>query len=192
MSESLAKKNQKTALIAFSIVIGMIGMAFASVPLYDMFCRVTGFGGTTQVSESAPEENAVLDRMVKVNFMTSTHRDMPWHFGAERRSVRLNIGRDALINFKARNPTDTPIVGTAIYNVTPLKAGKYFYKTQCFCFDRQVLNPGQSVNMPVVFYIDPAMDEDPNMQDVEVITLSYTFFQSDSQALETAMENLEN
>ena len=117
---------------------------------------------------------------------------MPWQFGAERRSVKINIGQDMLINFKAYNPTDTDIVGTAIYNVTPLKAGKYFHKTQCFCFDRQVLEAGQSANMPVVFYVDPEMDKDPDMQDVDVITLSYTFFKSDSQDLEKAISNIGN
>lgn len=185
--EALKKKNQKVLTIVCVAIILMIGLSFASVPLYDLFCRVTGFGGTTQVSTELPDQ--ILDRTMKVNFMTSTSRDMPWDFKSETRSVELNIGQNALINFKARNPLSTPITGTAIYNVTPLKAGKYFHKTQCFCFDRQTLLPKQEMNMPVVFYVDPEIQDDPNMDDVKVITLSYTFFKSDSPELEKAMQS---
>lgn len=188
--EELAKKNQRMALSVLLIVIGMIGLSFASVPLYDLFCRVTGFGGTTQISQAAPAPEEVLERSIRVDFVTSTARGMPWQFGAEQRRVNVNIGQDALINFKARNPTETPITGTAIYNVSPAKAGKYFHKTQCFCFDRQLLTPNETMNMPVVFYVDPAFDSDPDMDDVSVITLSYTFFKSDSDDLQNALSNL--
>lgn len=188
--QQLKAKNDRAALVILIVVVVMVGLSFAAVPMYNLFCRVTGFGGTPISSEQLPDH--VLERQVKINFVTSTARDMPWQFGAERRSVKINIGQDMLINFKAYNPTNTDIVGTAIYNVTPLKAGKYFHKTQCFCFDRQVLEAGQSANMPVVFYVDPEMDKDPDMQDVDVITLSYTFFKSDSQDLEKAISNIAN
>lgn len=186
MKNDLSSKNNRIAFIIFAIVAFMIGLSFAAVPLYNLFCKVTGFGGTTQVSEAAPTE--VLDRVVNVKFITSTAREMPWQFGAERRSIDVKVGQDVLVNFKAYNPTSTAITGTAIYNVTPLKAGKYFNKTQCFCFDRQTLTPKEHINMPVIFYIDPAMDSDPDMEDVTTITLSYTFFKSDSQDLEKAIE----
>ncbi len=188
--EELARKNQRMALSVLLIVIAMLGLSFASAPLYDMFCRVTGFGGTTQVSDTAPSPDQVLERSLRIDFVTSTARGMPWQFGAEQRRLNVNIGQDALINFKARNPTDEPITGTAIYNVSPAKAGKYFHKTQCFCFDRQILTPGQTMNMPVVFYVDPSFDSDPDMDDVSVITLSYTFFKSDSDDLQNALNDL--
>ena len=119
--QQLKSKNDRAALVILIVVIIMVGLSFAAVPMYNLFCRVTGFGGTPISSEQLPDH--VLERQVKINFVTSTARDMPWQFGAERRSVKINIGQDMLINFKAYNPTDTDIVGTAIYNVTPLKAG---------------------------------------------------------------------
>jgi cytochrome c oxidase assembly protein subunit 11 len=179
-------KNTKTLLIVFGVVFMMVGLAFASVPLYDLFCRVTGFGGTTQLSTELPD--TILDRKVTVNFNTDTNRNLPWDFGVEQSSITLNIGQDALINFVAENISDTPVAGTAVYNVTPLKVGKYFHKTQCFCFDYQVLQPGEEMNMPVVFYVDPAIADDPNMEDVTTITLSYSYFKSDSAELDKAME----
>jgi cytochrome c oxidase assembly protein subunit 11 len=186
--DDLQAKNAKTALTVLGVVLFMIGLSFAAVPLYDMFCKVTGFGGTPQTSASLPDK--ILDRVMKVNFVTSTAKEMPWQFNAEQRSVNVRIGQDMLINFKAYNPTDKDMVGTAIYNVTPNKAGKYFHKTECFCFGRQILKPKQRANFPVIFYIDPAIADDPDMQDLTTITLSYTFFKSDSQDLEKALDAL--
>jgi cytochrome c oxidase assembly protein subunit 11 len=179
-------KNTKTLLQVFGVVIFMVGMSFASVPLYDLFCRVTGFGGTTQLSTSLPDK--ILDREMTVKFTTSVNQKLPWDFEAEQSEITLNVGQDALINFVAENTSDTPVPGTAIYNVTPLKAGKYFHKTQCFCFDYQVLQPGEKMNMPVVFYVDPEIENDPNMEDVKVITLSYSYFKSDTSELDEAMD----
>jgi cytochrome c oxidase assembly protein subunit 11 len=178
-------KNTKTLLTVFGIVFAMIGLAFASVPLYDLFCRVTGFGGTTQVAAANPGK--ILDREMTVQFTTSVNQKLPWDFEAEQSRVKLNVGQDALINFTAQNYSNTPVAGTAIYNVTPLKAGKYFIKTQCFCFDYQMLKSNEKTNFPVVFYIDPAIHDDPNLEDVEVITLSYSFFKADSQELAEAI-----
>lgn len=183
-------KNTRLLLSILGIAVLMVGVAFASVPLYNLFCKVTGFGGTTQVSDVAPDE--ILEREVTVLFNTDTSRDMPWEFESEKRKITLPVGAQRLINFKAENNSADIITGTALYNVSPPKAGKYFHKMECFCFQEQVLNPGESVNMPVVFYIDPAMDEDINMDDVTTITLSYTFFKTETKALDEALDNFYN
>ena len=189
-NKEIHDKNTKTLLMVFGAVFFMVGLAFASVPLYDLFCRVTGFGGTTQLSTSLPDK--ILDRKMTVRFNTDVNRKLPWDFHAETSNITLNIGQDALINFKAKNTAANPNAGTAVYNVTPAKAGKYFHKTQCFCFDYKILKPGEDVNMPVLFYIDPSIADDPNMEDVTTITLSYNFFQSDSSELDAAMETFYN
>jgi cytochrome c oxidase assembly protein subunit 11 len=188
MNKDQHDKNTRTLLTVFGVVFFMVGMAFASVPLYDLFCRVTGFGGTTQLSTSLPDK--ILDRKITVKFNTDVNRKLPWNFESETSALTLNIGQDALVNFVAHNTGNEPVAGTAVYNVTPLKAGKYFHKTQCFCFDYQILKPNERMNMPVVFYVDPSMHDDPNMEDVTTITLSYNFFKSDSDELDEAMEKL--
>ncbi len=187
---ALIRKNQRMGLAVVVVVAVMVGVSFAAVPLYNLFCRVTGFGGTTQVSQSLPDH--VLEREVVIKFNASTARDMLWQFTPEQREITVKIGQKGLTAFRAYNPSDKPSVGTAIYNVTPLKAGKYFHKIQCFCFDEQVLEPHQLASMPVMFYVDPSMDEDPDMRDVHTITLSYTFFNAASSALESAMEGFYN
>ena len=186
----MARKNAKVGLTVLTVVFGMAGLAYASVPLYDLFCRVTGFGGTTQISETLPD--TVLERKITVQFNADRHRDLAWDFKPEQRSVEVQIGQKGLTAYSARNTANTATTGTAIYNVTPLKAGKYFHKIQCFCFDEQTLAPGEEVSMPVLFYIDPAMDEDPNMNDVNTITLSYTFFKAESKELEDGLEAFYN
>lgn len=186
----LARRNRRTAATVAGVVFAMIGLAFASVPLYDLFCRVTGFGGTTQVATEAPA--AILDRVVTIRFDSGVSRDMPWQFSPQERQVAVNLGERKLISYRATNPTKTPVTGTAIYNVTPTKAGKYFHKIQCFCFAEQVLNPGETMSMPVVFFVDPKMNDDPDMADVESITLSYTFFKAASPELDMAMEGFYN
>lgn len=185
--DELKAKNKRVVTISFCVVIAMIGLSYASVPLYNLFCRVTGFGGTTQVTDNVSD--TILDRVITVNFDTTVNPQLPWSFASEVRRVQINVGQDMLINFKARNTSNEAVAGTAIYNVTPNKVGKYFNKIQCFCFDEQILQPGQSVNMPVLFYIDPAMDDDPYMDDVKSITLSYTFFKAESEELENAVIN---
>jgi len=185
-------KNTKTLLAVLAIVAGMIGLAFASVPLYDAFCRVTGFGGTTQISSSAPAADEILDREITVYFNADTNQNLNWDFKAEEQKLTMKIGEQKLINFIAQNKDSAPVAGTAVYNVTPAKAGIYFHKTQCFCFDHQLLTPNQKMNMPVVFYIDPSIADDENMNDVKTITLSYSFFKADSKALEDALEAFYN
>ncbi len=180
-------KNTRTLTIAMCVVLGMLGLSFASVPLYNMFCRVTGLGGTTQLAGDIPDK-PVEGRTIDIRFNADVNRDMPWTFKADQRSVTVKPGQQKLISYQAKNPTSAPIVGTAIYNVTPPKVGKYFHKIQCFCFQEQTLNPGQDVHMPVLFYVDPKIVDDPEMADISTITLSYTFFKSQSQEYERALK----
>jgi cytochrome c oxidase assembly protein subunit 11 len=187
---SLASKNRRIGLVIATVVIAMVGMAYAAVPLYSLFCRVTGFGGTTQVATEAPAQ--ALDRKVTVKFNADTARDMPWEFRPEQRETATRIGEKTLIAYEARNPTARAITGTALYNVVPEKAGKYFRKIECFCFNEQTLGPGETARMPVAFFIDPALANDPNMDDVGTITLSYSFFKVGSSALDLAMEDFYN
>ena len=187
MSEDLARKNRNVGLIVVSIVFAMGGLAFASVPLYDLFCRVTGWGGTTQVASQLPDQ--VLDRQVTVKFTSRTAPGLPWRFGPDQRSVEVNVGQQALISYTAKNLTAGQNAGTAVYNVVPTKVGKYFNKVQCFCFARQQMAPRQEVHMPVTFFIDPAFADDPNMEDVTDITLSYTFYKQGSPQYQKAMES---
>ena len=178
-------RDAKTALVLTSVVIGMIGLSFASVPLYDLFCRVTGYGGTTQRAGGDSEQ--VIDRTFVVRFDANTALDMPWQFHPAQRAVTVKAGQTALAFYEAYNPTDERVTGTATFNVTPLKVGQYFNKIQCFCFTEQTLEPGERVEMPVTFFVDPAIDEDENAHEVKTITLSYTFFpQEDVVADSTA------
>lgn len=183
-------KNTRTLVTVLAIVVCMVGLSFASVPLYNLFCRVTGYGGTTQVSASAPKE--VLEREITVQFSTDTSDKLPWRFEPEQNKMSVKLGQEALISFIAKNNSGKPTAGTALYNVTPDKVGKYFHKTQCFCFDEQVLNPRDSTHMPVVFYIDPKLAEDRSMEDVKTITLSYSFFPAESEELDAALEAFYN
>ena len=189
-AKALEAKNRKVAFIVLCMVVAMTGLAFASVPLYNLFCRVTGYGGTTQVADALPD--TILDRVVKVRFNTTTVKAMDWDFEPNRREVSVQLGARGFISYHAKNNGDHPLVGTALYNVTPAKAGKYFQKIQCFCFGEQRLDPHEEVDMPVIFYVDPAMDDDPNLKDVTMITLSYTFFKADTSELEEAMEGFYN
>jgi cytochrome c oxidase assembly protein subunit 11 len=163
-----------TALLAIGVIALMLGLTAASVPLYRLFCRVTGYGGTTQVAEALPR--AALDRTIKIRFNADVDPKLPWSFQPEQREVEVRIGEQHLALFRARNRADQPVVGQAVYNVTPDKAGLYFDKITCFCFNEQVLQPGEEVEMPVSFFVDPEILRDPNTEDVRTITLSYTFF----------------
>jgi len=175
-------KLRRTVIPLVAVGLGMAAMAWAAVPLYDLFCRVTGFGGTTQVATSGSD--VVLERTVTVRFDASTVRGMAWEFKPVRPSMQIRIGETAIAFFEAHNPTDRVIAGTASYNVSPFSVGGYFTKIDCFCFTEQVLQPGQRVMMPVTFYVDPAMVDDAETAGVTTITLSYTFFETelDSQA----------
>jgi cytochrome c oxidase assembly protein subunit 11 len=158
------------------IVAGMLMLAYASVPLYDLFCRVTGFGGTTQQAIVAPPSSAILARKVTVSFNADTARDLPWEFKPMQKAVNVRVGENKLVFYTAKNVSDKPVTGIATFNVTPEKAGGYFNKIQCFCFENQTLQPGEEVTMPVSFFVDPTVANDKNMDDLQDITLSYTFF----------------
>jgi len=172
----MAKKasNASLLIMILSAVFLMVALAFASVPLYRLFCQVTGYGGTPQISEEAPP--IVLERTVKVEFNADTDPNLDWEFHANEREIEVRIGAMAFTSYTAKNTTSEPIRGMATYNVTPLKVGKYFHKVACFCFEEQVLQPGQEMEMPVQFFIDPEIARDDNMDDVKEMTLSYTFF----------------
>lgn len=173
----MISRNLRTAILAGIGVCTMGGIGFASVPLYRMFCEVTGLNGTTQKGERAP---GATNQKVTVAFDSNVGKGLPWKFEPERRADTIDIGGRDMAFFTATNTSDKPITGTATFNVTPTVAGKYFTKIQCFCFTEQTLDPGQSVRMPVIFYVDPGILNDPDTKDVQEITLSYTFYPVDS------------
>ncbi|MFD3190670.1 cytochrome c oxidase assembly protein [Sedimentitalea sp. HM32M-2] len=168
---------KKTVLQLVGVVVVMGALSWASVPFYDWFCRVTGFGGTTGVETAGAEQ--VLDRTIKIRFDASLERDMPWTFKPVVREMELKIGETALAFYEAHNPTDRPVAGSASYNVFPYEAGGFFNKIDCFCFEQQVLQPGERVQMPVTFFVDPEIVTDRDAKYVHTITLSYTFYEID-------------
>ncbi|PYG26466.1 cytochrome c oxidase assembly protein [Pelagimonas varians] len=167
----------KTVLQLVGVVVTMGALAWASVPFYDWFCRVTGFGGTTGVASATTGE--ILDKTIKVRFDASLERDMPWEFKPMQLEMELRIGAEGMAFYEAYNPTDKPVAGQASYNVTPYSAGGYFSKIECFCFTEQTLQPGERVQMPVVFFVDPDIVNDNDAKHTNHITLSYTFYQID-------------
>jgi cytochrome c oxidase assembly protein subunit 11 len=169
--------TRKTLVQTLGVVAVMASLGWAAVPLYDLFCRVTGYGGTTAVASGEGVE--VLDRTVKVRFDASLESGMPWRFRPMQREIEVRIGEVALVFYEAENPTDRAIAGSASYNVTPFAAGGFFTKIDCFCFEEQVLGPGERIEMPVTFYVDPALVTDRDGKFVNQITLSYTFHEID-------------
>ena len=167
--------NRRILVILAVVVAAMVGLAYASVPLYQLFCQVTGYGGTTQVSGDAAVE-ILPDHPVRVRFDANTNPALNWRFEAVDAPVTLNPGEEVVINYRATNLGDTASAGTSTYNVTPVKAGPHFMKIDCFCFIEQTLQPGESVLMPVRFYIDPDIASEPGTADIDEIILSYTFF----------------
>jgi cytochrome c oxidase assembly protein subunit 11 len=174
----LADRNRRTAGLAVLLVLAMTGLAFASVPLYRLFCQVTGFDGTTMRAAAAP--GPVAGREVAVRFDANAAPSLPWRFAPEKAREIVTIGEREMAFYTARNLSARAVTGTATFNVSPVQAGKYFSKIQCFCFTEQVLKPGESVRMPVVFFVDPKILEDPEARSISEITLSYTFYPVDS------------
>jgi cytochrome c oxidase assembly protein subunit 11 len=173
-----ARRNLRVGVLALMGALFMLGLGYASVPLYRLFCQVTGFGGTTMIASEAEAARAAANATgarISIRFDASTATDMPWTFRPSQATDTITIGTRDIATYVARNNAAQPITGMATFNVTPEQAGKYFNKIQCFCFTEQTLAPGQEVTMPVLYYVDPAMLDDPNMQGVEQITLSYTF-----------------
>lgn len=169
--------KQRTLVHTIGLVVFMGAMAWAAVPFYDWFCRVTGYGGTTNVAETGSD--VVLEREITVRFDASKERGMPWEFKPVQQKMTIKIGETGLAFYEAYNPTNRPIAGSASYNVAPYDAGAYFSKIQCFCFEEQVLQPGQRVMMPVSFFVDPELVEDRDAKFAKSITLSYTFYEID-------------
>lgn len=174
-------RNRVTVAALLTVVAVMIGLVGASVPLYRLFCQVTGYGGTTQRASAAPDK-AVADRLITVRFDAQTSPDLDWEFRPVQASVQVHPGEETLIAYRAVNRSDQPVTGTATFNVTPLKAGIYFDKLQCFCFTEQHLAPGQQADLTVSFFVDPDIADDPNTRDVDTITLSYTMFRAKTDA----------
>ena len=167
----------RTASLATGVALFMAGMGWAAVPLYDLFCRVTGYGGTTGVAATGSDR--VLDQTIRIRFDASRARDFPWEFRPVERTMEVRIGETALAFYEAHNPTDEPVAGVARYNVTRYQAGRYFMKIHCFCFEFQVLEPGETVQMPVSFYVDPDILRDREAGGTRQITLSYTFHRAE-------------
>lgn len=178
---SAANRNNRTAAIFAVLGLMMLALAFASVPLYRAFCQATGYGGTTQRAELAPGAD-VAEGEVGVRFDGNVNPKLPWKFGPVQERVKVIPGQPTKIFYRATNLSDRPITGQAAFNVSPPAVGKYFSKIQCFCFTEQTLKPHQTVDMPVVFFVDPKVRQDPDTEDVDEITLSYTFYPVETEA----------
>lgn len=182
-----AAKNKKTAMIVAGVVVGMVGLSFAAVPAYQAFCQITGWGGTTQRAEAAADRT--LSREITVRFDGTVSQGLSWRFKPEQVSQTLRIGETGLAFYEAENLSDRPVTGRATFNVSPAKAGIYFQKIECFCFTEQTLQPGEKVSMPVTYFVDPALADDKYLDEVQTITLAYTFFAwDDADAAPAAAE----
>ena len=178
------RSNLRIAILAGGMAMGMVGVAYAAVPLYQIFCQVTGFGGTTQRANASP--NQVLDQKITVAFDANVNSSLNWEFKPVQFSQTVRIGEPALAFYKASNSTRYSLTGTATFNVTPVGAGAYFSKIECFCFTEQTLKPGETVDMPVSYFVDPDIVNDPDMKSVTTITLSYTFYAVDEEPVKTS------
>ena len=170
------RRHGAVALSLVALVAAMTGLAFASVPLYRMFCKATGYGGLPQRAERAPDQS--LDRTIRIRFDANVDHGLPWTFVPDQRVIDIKIGETALAFFKASNTSDAPVAGTAVFNVVPELAGRYFTKIECFCFKEQTLAAGASVEMPVTFFVDPKIVDDEDTKNISEITLSYTFYRT--------------
>ena len=177
LDPGLARRNKRLALTGLGIVLGMVGLAYASVPLYQLFCQVTGYGGTTQVATDSPK--GAIAREMTVRFDSNVAHDLNWTVKPAA-SITDQIGKVDTVNYVATNHSDRPITGMAIFNVSPVRAGAYFNKIDCFCFTEQTLQPGETVDMPIVFFVDPELDDNRELDTIKEITLSYTFYASDN------------
>lgn len=170
-----------------AVVLAMGSLSFASVPLYRIFCQMTGYDGTTQEGGTLPDK--IVDRDIRILFDARVDSGLPWDFGPEQKHLTVKVGQQGFISYQAKNLAGGKTTGTAVYNVTPDKVGKYFHKTQCFCFAEQSIAPGKIAHFPVVFFVDPSIMDDPTLDDVTDITLSYTFFATESDALDKALSD---
>jgi cytochrome c oxidase assembly protein subunit 11 len=172
--------NKKTLLILIAVGFGMLALGMSSSKIYNTFCKITGYGGTTQQAEENLSE--VIDRKVTIKFDSNVADNLPWVFKPQQKEMDVQLGQSGLAYYTVKNTGTEPIIGVANFNVTPIKAGPFFVKTDCFCFTEQRVEPGEELPLPVLFFIDPQLDEDKRMDEVKEITLSYTFFESDATA----------
>lgn len=179
VENSAPEKQSRTAIMLVGLACAMLTLGFASKPLYDTFCRITGYGGTPGQAEVNTSE--VIDRMIEVSFDTNVSKELPWDFKPDVPSMTVQVGQSNLAYYKVTNRTDRPVTGIATFNVAPIKAAPYFIKTECFCFTEQTLEPGQTVDFPVIFYVDSLIAEEKRNDDVRQVTLSYTFFETKNQ-----------
>jgi cytochrome c oxidase assembly protein subunit 11 len=184
------RRHRRVALIFFGVVACMVGLSFAAVPLYRLFCAATGYGGTTQVAHVAPGEPG--KRVLTVRFDANVAPGLPWQFAPETPSISLRTGETKTIFYKVTNTADRPVAATAAYNVSPDQAGSYFDKLACFCFAEQTLKAHETAEWPVVFFLDPALEQDATMKDVGAVTLSYTFFASKNAPAKAADKSADN
>ena len=168
------RSNRKTLFILSGVAIAMLGLGFAFDPLYDKFCKITGFGGTPKIAEDNLSE--IIDRTVTVYFDSNVAQDLPWTFKADQRSVDVKLGQSGLAYYTVTNNSKLPVTGVASFNVMPIKAAPFFVKTECFCFEEQTIQAGKSISLPVIFFVDPQLDDEKRLKDIEEMTLSYTFF----------------
>ena len=184
-----ANRNTRLAWTMVAVVGGMLALSYAAVPLYEAFCKATGFAGTPLVAKEGTQgaERPFINRTVEVRFDSNTDANLPWRFQPVERSVKVRLGEEKLVFFRATNLSQRPVVGTATYNVTPEWTAGWFNKVQCFCFNEQLLQPGQSVDMPVLFFVDADMDKDRRYDDVRTITLSYTFYEAKTERAKTLL-----
>ena len=180
-----ADRNARFAWRLAGVATGMLALAYAASPLYDMFCRATGFAGTPVVAVAG--DRPLLSRTVQVRFDSNVDPNLPWRFQPLEREVKVRLGEEHLTHYRVTNVSQRPIVGTSTYNVTPEPAGPWFNKLQCFCFTEQLLMPGQSIDMPVVFFVDPEMDKDRRYDNVRTVTLSYTFYEAKTERAKTLL-----
>ncbi len=169
-------KNKKTGVTILMLALGMLAFAYAAFPLYSIFCKVTGYGGTPKIN--AQEATELGETSITVRFNSDVASDVPWNFKPLQNEVKVKTGENKLVFFTAKNTSSKPVTGVATFNVSPDQAGQYFNKIQCFCFNNQTLQPGQTVEMPVSFYIDPKIEKDLDLKGINTITLSYTFFKA--------------
>lgn len=177
--------NRKTVIALVVVALGMLSLGFSSKYLYEKFCAITGYGGTPGQAEV--NDSQIIDRTVRIYFDANIAPDLPWEFKPEQRYLDVKLGQSGLAYYQVTNWSDEPLVGTANFNVTPIKSAPFFIKTECFCFTEQLIQPGQSMSMPVLFFVDPLLDEDKRYDDIRDMTLSYTFFRvKNPKSLETA------
>lgn len=177
MTSARDRRNLQTAALSAGVAAAMVGLAYASVPLYSLFCQVTGFGGTTQRADAAPAKS--IDRLMKIRFDSNMAGSLGWDFKPSQIEMVVKVGEEYLAHYHARNTTTKSMTGSAVFNVTPASAGAYFSKIECFCFTEQTLKPGEYVDLPVAFFVDPAIADDTDLRSVDTITLSYTFYPVD-------------